>query len=82
MIGPPSRAAHCDMPSRPLASWSLSGVIVCGIKPTTAGWKNADAAPLIAAATTNGHSSWVWLNTATASISWAPARTRSEPIIT
>ena len=52
------------------------------MRPTAAGWKKAEAAPLIAAATTNGHMLCVWLKTAAATISCAPARTRSEPIIT
>ena len=52
MTGPASRANDCDRLISALASCNLPGLIVCGIRPTTAGWKNAEAAPLTTDRTT------------------------------
>ena len=78
-IGPAMKAVLCDRLSRALPCCSRSADTVCGINPVAAGPKNAEAVPLAAEATTKTHSSAVPLSTATASPSWAPARTRSAP---
>jgi hypothetical protein len=82
IAGPAMPDADIEMPRRPFASCSRSGLTTWGVSPVAAGLKNAVAIPCNACNAAICQISACPEMSRTAVVPWVPSRIRSAPIIT